>query len=79
MWEDLYITTRIQTTALAIPSNKFLTPELILTTAAIVHIHLHQEAIPLAQVHQVVAAVPVHLEVVAVVAQLVRAEVAIKS
>ena len=68
--------------ALAIRSNKFLTTELILIVAAIIHFHLHQEAIVPAQVHQVVvAAVPVHLEaaVVAVVAQLVRAEVAIKS
>ena len=67
--------------ALAIRSNKFLTAELILT-AAIVHIHLHQEAIHLAQVqvqvHQVAAAVPVLLEAAAL-AQLVRAEVAIKS
>ena len=67
--------------ALAIHSNKFLILELILTVAAIVRIHLHQEAIRQAQVHQAVAAVPVHLEAVAaaVVAQLVRAGVAIKS
>ena len=66
--------------ALAIRSNKFLTQEVIITTT-IVHIHLHQEAIHLAQVHQAVVVVPVHLGAVvgAVVAQLVRAEVAIKS
>jgi len=67
--------------ALAIRSNKFLTAELILIlTAAIVQVHLHQEAIHLAQiqVHQVAAA-QVHLEAVAEVVQLVRAEVAIKS
>ena len=66
--------------ALAIRSNKFLTAELVLTAVAIIHIHLHQEAIHLAQVqvHQVAAA-QVHLEAVAEVVQLVRAEVAIKS
>ena len=68
--------------ALAIRSNKFLTTEQILIVATIIHFHLHQEAIVPAQVHPVVAAVPVHLEVAVVavvVAQLVRAEVAIKS
>ena len=64
--------------ALAIHSNKFLTAELTLIAAAIVHIHLHQEAIHPAQARQVVAAVPDHLEVVVAVGQLVRAEVAIK-
>ena len=63
-------------TDLAIHLNKFSTAEI-----ATAHIHLHQEVIHQVQVHPVVGAVPVHLEAVAaaVVAQLVRAEVAIKS
>ena len=65
----------------AIPSNKFSTAEVAI---AIVRIHLHQEVILQVQVHPVAAAVPVHQEAVVVeaavaVAQLVRAEVAIKS
>ena len=64
-------------TDLAIHSNKFSTAEI-----ATVHIHLHQEVIHQVQVHPAVAAVPVHqgvvVEVVAV-AQVVQAEVAIKS
>ena len=68
-------------TDLAIHSNKFSTAEIAI--AATVHIHLHQEVIHQVQVHPVVAAVPVHqggavVEVVAV-AQVVQAEVAIKS
>lgn len=63
----------------AIHSNKFSTAEVAIAT---VRIQLHQEVIR--QAHPAVAAVPVHQEAVVVeaavaVAQLVRAEVAIKS
>ena len=65
----------------AIHSNKFSTAEV---ATAIVRIHLHQEVIRQVQVHPAVAAVQVHqeaavVEAAVVVAQLVRAEVAIKS
>lgn len=65
----------------AIHSSKFSTAEAAIAT---VRIHLRQEVIRQAQVHPAVAAVPVHQEAVVVeaavaVAQLVRAEVAIKS
>ena len=72
-------------TDLAIHSNSFSAAEI--ATTATVRIHLHQEVIRQVQVHHlaVAAAVPVHQEaavvevVVAVVAQVVRAEVATKS